>query len=236
MENYVASKKSKDFWGMDGKLKSFEKFAHTYGEYNVIQKKIIKKYFPLLKNRIVDLGCGSEGLCKYKEFDFYLGIDNSAEMLKRNPCNTLKADFNDKECFETIKKYDFEQIVSFSALQWARDLREVFFNIKGLKKEYIISLFTSNTFSSLHKELSITSPIYSYSEIMECAGVLNPDKIETLRFKMEFSSPKEMLNYIRYSAVSGNVHVSPAKLRNFLKTFRVRFLEFETVVLIGGTL
>jgi malonyl-CoA O-methyltransferase len=39
---------------------SFDKFAHTYGEYNVIKKKIIKKYLPLVKNRVVDLGCESE--------------------------------------------------------------------------------------------------------------------------------------------------------------------------------
>ena len=55
---------------------------------------------------VVDLGCGSEGLCKYKDFEFYLGIDRSEEMLRFNPCNTIKADFNTKECFEILKKYD----------------------------------------------------------------------------------------------------------------------------------
>jgi len=231
MENYSASKKSKIFWGMDGKLKSFDRFAHTYDEYNVIQKKIIKKYLPFLKNRVVDLGCGSEGLCKYKAFDFYLGIDNSEEMLKRNPCNTLKADFNDKECFELIKKYDFEQIVSFSALQWSKDLNFVFSQIKKLNKEYLLALFTSNTFKGLHKFLQIKSPIVSQNEILKASEILNPANIEILNDEMTFQSPKEMLEYIKYSGVSGNVRVSPAKIREFLKKFPLNVLEFEIVVI-----
>ena len=112
-------------------LKSFEKFAYTYGRYNIIQKNIIKKYLPFIGSKVIDLGCGSEGLCKYKNFDFYLGIDNSENMLKLNPCDTIKLDFNTKECFETIKRYDFKQIVSFSALQWADDLGFVFGEIKN---------------------------------------------------------------------------------------------------------
>ena len=79
-------------WGIMKIKNSFDKFAYTYGEYNVIQKKIIKKYLPLVKNKVVDLGCGSEGLCKYKDFEFYLGVDRSEEMLRFNPCNTIKAD------------------------------------------------------------------------------------------------------------------------------------------------
>jgi len=77
-------------------LESFEKFAYSYGKYNIIQKKVINKYLHLLLPKVVDLGCGSEGLCKYKKFDFYLGIDNSQNMLMLNPCNTLNLDFNTK--------------------------------------------------------------------------------------------------------------------------------------------
>jgi len=216
----------------NGKLRGFDRFAHTYGEYNVIQKRIIKKYLPFVKNRIVDLGCGSEGLCVYKKFDFYLGVDASEEMLKRNPCNTLKADFNTKKCFELIRKYDFDQIVSFSALQWADDLEFVFREIKNLKKEYLLAVFTSNTFKSLHKELGIKSPIYSKEEILQAGRVLNPRSVETLYFEMSFSSPKELLEYIKFSGVSGNVKVPPVKIRNFLKSFSVDFLEFEVIVIM----
>jgi len=217
---------------MNKKLRGFERFAHTYGEYNVIQKKIIKKYLPFMLNSIVDLGCGSEGLCKYRHFDFYLGIDNSENMLKLNPCKTIKADFNDKKCYEIIKKYDFEQIVSFSALQWADDLDFVFREIKNLNKKYLLAVFTSNTFKTLHKYLNVKSPIYSKEDVLTSAKCLNP-KTKILNYEMTFSNPKELLEYIKFSGVSGNVQVNPGKIKNFLKTFPVNYLEFEVVVLRG---
>jgi len=212
-------------------LRSFERFAHTYGQYNVVQKKLIKKYLPQLKNRVVDLGCGSEGLCIYRDFEFYLGVDSSLEMLKRNPCPTIKADFNTKECYELVGKYDFEQIVSFSALQWAEDLGFVFREIKKLNKEYLLVLFTSGTFSSLHRELGIKSPIYSKEEILEYAEILQPREIETLDYRLYFETPKELLEYIKYSGVSGNVSCPYSRLIKFIKTFPTNFLEFEIVVI-----
>jgi len=177
------------------------------------------------------LGCGSVGLCIYKKFDFYLGIDNSEKMLKLNPCNTLKADFNTKECYEIIKKYDFEQLVSFSALQWAKDLEFVFNEIKNLNKEYFLAIFTSNTFKSLHKYLGIKSPIYSEEEIIKFAEILKPNKVEKLYYEMNFNSPKELLEYIKYSGVSGNVKANVCKIKKFIKTFPFNYLEFEIVVI-----
>ena len=211
-------------------IKNFDKFANSYGKYNIIQKKIIKKYLPLLDLRVVDLGCGSEGLCKYRDFDFYLGIDASENMLKLNPCNTLRLDFNKKECFETIKKYNFNQIVSFSALQWARNLEFVFKEIKNLNKNFLLTLFTSKTFASLHKELNITSPIYSKEEILKYSKILNP-KVEILEYELFFDNPKEMFNYIKFSGVKGEVKANIKKLKKFIKEFPVNKLEFEIVVL-----
>jgi malonyl-CoA O-methyltransferase len=216
----------------NGTLKSFDRFAHTYGEYNVVQKKIIKKYLSFVKDRIVDLGCGSEGLCRYKNFEFYLGVDSSEEMLKRNPCNTLKADFNTKECFELIKKYDFDQIVSFSALQWSEDLNSVFREIRKLNKDYLLTVFTSNTFKSLHKFLGVKSPIFSKDEILKALKVLQPEFTQILNYEMSFKTPKELLEYIKYSGVGGSVKANPAKIRNFLKYFPVDYLEFEIIVAI----
>jgi len=211
-------------------IKSFEKFAYTYGKYNIIQKKVIKKYLPFLSSKIIDLGCGSEGLCKYRDFEFYLGIDNSKNMLKLNPCNTLKLDFNTKECFEVIKKFDFEQIVSFSALQWADDLDFVFREIKNLKKEYLLAIFTSNTFKTFHKHLNIISPIHSKEQILTSSVILNP-KIEMLNYKITFSNPKEMFEYIKFSGVNTGVKANIKDIKKFLKEFPVNFLEFEIVVL-----
>ena len=211
-------------------VKNFDKFANSYGKYNIIQKKIIKKYLSSLDLRVVDLGCGSEGLCKYRDFDFYLGVDASVNMLKLNPCNTLRLDFNTKECFETIKKYNFNQIVSFSALQWAKDLEFVFKEIKNLNKKFLLTLFTSKTFASLHKELNIISPIYSKEEILKYAKILNP-KIEILEYELFFDTPKDMFNYIKFSGVKGEVRANIKNIKRFLKGFPTNRLEFEIVVL-----
>ena len=211
-------------------LKSFEKFAFSYNQYNIIQKRVIKKYINSLSLKVVDLGCGSEGLCKYREFDFYLGIDNSENMLKLNPCNTLKLDFNTKKCFEVIKKYDFEQIVSFSALQWARDLEFVFREIKELNKSYLLAIFTSNTFKTLHSYLNITSPIYSKDEILTFSKILNPN-VEVLNYRLYFKTPEEMLRYIKFSGVNSNVRSNIKYLKRFIKEFPFNYLEFEILVL-----
>jgi len=211
-------------------VKNFDKFANSYGKYNIIQKKIIKKYLSSLDLRVVDLGCGSEGLCKYRDFDFYLGVDASVNMLKLNPCNTLRLDFNTKECFETIKKYNFNQIVSFSALQWAKDLEFVFKEIKNLNKKFLLTLFTSKTFASLHKELNIISPIYSKEEILKYAKILNP-KVEILEYELFFDTPKDMFNYIKFSGVKGEVRANIKNIKRFLKGFPTNRLEFEIVVL-----
>jgi len=214
-------------------VESFDRFAHTYGKYNVVQKRVIKKYLPHLKKRVVDLGCGSEGLCKYKEFDFYLGIDKSEKMLKLNPCNTVRLDFNQKSCYEYLKMLNFDQIVSFSALQWAEDLKFVFEEIKNLRKNYLLAVFTSSTFKSFHSFLEIASPIYSKEEILFNAKILNPAKIEVLNYEMEFKNPKDMLQYIKFSGVKGDVRARISKLKRFLADFPVKTLEFEIVVLMG---
>jgi len=211
-------------------IKNFDRFAYTYGKYNVIQKEVIKKYIYATKSRIIDLGCGSEGLCKYKKFDFYLGIDASENMLKLNPCNTLKLNFNTKKCFEVIKNYDFEQIVSFSALQWAKDLDFVFREIKNLNKDYLLAIFTSNTFKKLHNFLEIKSPIFPKEEILKSAKILNP-KTEILHYEMKFEKPQQIFEYIKYSGVSGGVKASISKIKKFIKTFPFDTLEFEIVVL-----
>jgi malonyl-CoA O-methyltransferase len=175
---------------------SFDKFASTYYKYNLIQKKVIQKCLPFVKNKVVDLGCGNGIICKYKDFDFYLGIDISENMLKLHPCKTLKLDFNTKKCFDEIKKYDFDQIISFSAIQWAKNLDFIFNEIKNLNKDYFLAIFTSNTFKSLHNYLEVKSPIYSKEEILKSSKILNP-LVEVLNYELKFDNPVKLLEYIK---------------------------------------
>lgn len=209
----------------------FDKFANTYIQYNFIQKKIIKSYLPFIKKRVVDLGCGSEGLCKYKKFDFYLGVDKSKEMLKLNPCNVINMDFDEKKCFEKIKEYNFDQIVSFSALQWSKNLEFVFKEIKKLNKSFLLAIFTSNTFKSLHSFLGVKSPIYLKEDILSYSSIFNSLSIDIIYYEMEFNNAKDMLNYIKFSGVSSNTNAKISKIRALLENNLLKKLEFEIVVL-----
>ena len=214
----------------------FDKFAFSYDKYNFIQKRVLNRYLPFLKNRVVDLGCGSEGLCKYRDFEFYLGIDISENMLKLNPCNTKQMDFNSKETFEFLKTINFKQLVSFSALQWAYDIDFVFSQIAELNKEYILAIFTSNTFKSFHSYIGVKSPIYSREYLLNSAKILNFDSYEILNYKLDFNSPQELLKYIKYSGVGNRVKANVSNLKKFLKDFSISYLEFEIVVFIKSGL
>jgi len=209
----------------------FDKFANSYTKYNFIQKKITKSYLSFIKKRVVDLGCGSEGLCKYKKFDFYLGVDKSKEMLKLNPCNVINMDFDKKECFRKIKKYNFDQIVSFSALQWSKNLEFVFKEIKKLNKSFLLAIFTSNTFKSLHTFLDVKSPIYSRKEILSYSSIFSSLSIDIIYYEMKFNNATEMLNCIKFSGVSGNTNVKISKIRSLIKDDFLKKLEFEIIVL-----
>ena len=183
--------------------KEFSKFAKNYAQKNIIQKQIIKKYSNILNHKnILDLGCGNGSLFEFVIPKHYIGIDFSEEMLKLHPHkNIYNLDFNTKECWEFIKKQNFDILVSFSALQWANDLNFIFKNIKTLNKSFILAIFTSNTFKTIHKIAKISSPIHSKQEILEKSKILNP-KIEILNYTLEFNNKMEMFRYIKKSGVS----------------------------------
>jgi len=106
----------------------------------------------------------------------------------------------------------------------------VFQEVNKLKKKFLFTIFTSNTFKSFHNCLNVTSPIYSKEKVLDAAKILNP-KIEILNYKLEFNSPKDMFRYIKYSGVNVNVRANIKNIRKFFKTFPINFLEFEIVVL-----
>jgi len=213
--------------------KEFSKFANEYAKRNIIQKQILQQYAPLLNNcSILDLGCGNGDLLKFCQPKQYIGIDFSPEMLKLHPHkNTFCLDFNTKECWEFIQKQNFDILVSFSALQWALDLNFIFNQIKKLQKPYILAIFTSNTFKTIHKTANISSPIFSKTEILDAAKILNP-KVTTLNYKLYFNNKLEMFRYIKKSGVSsGEKKLSYLELKNLITNYPINYLEFEIVVL-----
>jgi malonyl-CoA O-methyltransferase len=214
--------------------KEFSKYANEYKKLNFIQKKIIKKVVPLLHNRsILDLGCGNGALLEFVTPKNYIGIDFSNEMLKIHPSkNVFNFDFNTTECWDFIEKQDFDILISLSALQWANNLEFIFNNIKKLNKEFILAIFSANTFKTLHKKAKISSPIHSKEEILEKAKILNP-KIEILNYQLKFDNSLEMLRYIKKSGVSaGEKKLSVIEIRKILNS-NLNYLEFEIILLFN---
>jgi malonyl-CoA O-methyltransferase len=213
--------------------REFSKYANEYKKLNIIQKKIIKRVAPLLDNQnILDLGCGNGAILEFVNPKNYTGIDFSEEMLKLHPSkNIYNFDFNTNECWEFIKKQNFDILVSLSALQWAENLEFIFTNIKNLNKNYILAIFTSNTFKTLHKTANITSPIHSKEEILEKSRILNP-KIEIINYQLEFENSLEMLRYIKKSGVSsGEKKLSYKEIKRVIENYPFNYLEFEIVIL-----
>jgi len=211
---------------------NFSKYANEYQKLNIIQKNIIEKISPLIENQnILDLGCGNGSLLEFSKPKNYIGIDFSEKMLKLHPSkNVHNFDFNTPICWDFIQKQNFDILVSLSALQWASNLEFIFNNIKNLNKKFIISLFTSNTFKTLHNEINLSSPIHSKAEILKTSKILNP-QIEILNYELEFKNPLEMLRYIKKSGVGASQ--KRASTKNLKKTINSNLnkLEFEVVIL-----
>jgi len=213
--------------------REFSKFAKDYAQKNIIQKQIIKQYAPFLQNKfILDLGCGNGALLEFISPKNYIGIDFSDEMLKLHPHkNIFNYDFNTTECWDFIKNQNFEILVSFSALQWANDLKFIFNNIKKLNKPYLLAIFTSNTFKTIHKTANISSPIHSKEEILKYSKILNP-KIEILNYSLEFNNKLEMFRYIKKSGVSsGEKKLSYTQIKKLIENYPLNYLEFEIIIL-----
>ena len=129
----------------------FSKYATEYGNYNIIQKKVIDKLLASVKTKpqhILDLGCGSGELCKKIDWDYesFIGVDFAKGMLELHPksknITPIYGNFNDTELFEHLKTYKIEHIFSASALQWAEDLESVFYNIKTFQTPISLAIFS----------------------------------------------------------------------------------------------
>jgi len=213
--------------------REFSKFAKEYAKKNIIQKQIIKQYRSFLANSsILDLGCGNGALLEFITPKKYIGIDFSQEMLNLHPhSNTYCLDFNTKECWEFIKQQNFDILVSFSALQWANDLNFIFKNIKSLNKPFLLAIFTSNTFKTIHQTANITSPIHSKEDILKYSKILDP-KIKILNYKLHFEDKFEMFRYIKRSGVSsGEKKLSYKEIKTLIENYPLNYLEFEIIIL-----
>ena len=220
----------------------FSKYAETYERYGIIQEQVAEELLSLLKykpEKILDLGCGSGALAKRIDWEVerFLGVDFAKRMLELHPkserIECIYADFDDPGLYEQLFLYDFDYILSASAMQWSSDIESLFAKIKELHfRDFAFAIFTSDTFETLHKTAGTGSPLPSKERIFQAASKHFRFESFTQNYRLEFENTLEMLRYIKRSGVSGNRKLLGYKeTKSLIRRYPVDFLEFEVLFL-----
>ncbi len=229
-------------------IKEFSRFSKEYNSYSIIQTEVAKKIVTDLPKKyfktIVDIGCGTGAIYKFIEeekikFDLFYALDGSDNMLLSHPKSEkiIKQcfDFNSQMSFASIDNVKYDVIISSSALQWSKDLDFTLSNIATISNSFYGTLFTSNTFKTLHETAGILSPIYDIDTIKRSFDRFYKDtNYEIVSYKLFFDSKKELFNYIKKSGVSGGekkLTVSQAK--KLMNEYSIDYLEFEVIFVIA---
>jgi len=221
----------------------FSRYAEQYGNYSIIQEKVVRKLISDLKEkpkRILDLGCGKGALFNAIDWhvDHFVGVDFAPGMLELHPkegknverLECVYGDFNDAQLFEQLSTVAFERIFSASALQWAADLETAFSHIAALKTPVSLAIFSGSTFKTLFETAGIKPLLRSSDEVQALAKRYFDAKIEIVRYQLAFESVREMFRYIKRSGVSGKRNLLGYKeMKMLMANYPLDYLEFEVV-------
>lgn len=220
----------------------FSIHSNEYAKHNIIQQIVAKSLVRELDfepKTIFELGCGSGQIfnhiiSKYKP-TFYCGVDFSQSMCDIHPkSDFLKLhcfDFDSEEFFKTFNGQKFDLIISSSAMQWSKDLNKLVRFLKTLSSNFSFALFTSNTFKTIFEITKLKSPILSKELIYDVFTKEFDDVIiETLKYKLEFETKKELFDYIKKSGVSGGVEkLNFKEAKKLYLEYPYSYLEFEVL-------
>ena len=229
-------------------IHEFSRFAKQYNSHNIIQDRVAKKLVSQIEkhhyNAIVDIGCGSGAIYKNLlntkiEFSEFMALDFSKEMLKLHPSspNIVKKsfDFNSIEDFQKLEKQDNQLILSSSALQWSEDIAFTLKEISQYGDAFHFSLFTSNTFATIHKIGNIHSPIYSKEELLEAFSQYYNFSYEIENYQLEFEDTPSMFKYIKQSGVNGRGNrLTYKEIKRIIDIYPHSYLEFEVLFVNGS--
>lgn len=219
--------------------KEFSRFAHEYGQYNIIQNKVAQKLVSDVKtspNHILDLGCGSGTIANKIDWEYekLTGVDFSQKMLDLHPqeknIQCRLGDFNEDKLFEELTKEKYDHIFSASSLQWAEDLDTTLYQISQLNAPVSLAIFTSNTFKTLLDTAGIDSPLRSEDELRYLLNQYFHCQIEVLNYELSFDKVEEIFTYIKKSGVSGGRNALGYKeMKALIKNYPSKTLEFEVL-------
>ena len=227
--------------------KEFSRFATTYQQQNIIQKKVARELILSLKstnyNRVLDIGCGSGEVYKNLEehniyFNNFTAVDMAKGMLDLHPKNSkislIEGDFSRDKTFNNLPFKQYDITISSSAIQWSPNLDTTLYNISKISKEVAFAIFTSGTFSSLHKCANINSPIYSKEHLKEKINIYFNATFEIYQYKLNFNSVYEMLRYIKISGINGGKsRLSIRDIKRLMREYPLDYLEFEIIIIQG---
>lgn len=216
----------------------FSKYAKEYQNHNIIQQIVAKSLVRELKfepKRVLELGCGSGQVYSQInwELDFYKAIDMSDSMCRLHPkasnVEVKCLSFDDESFFEDIKNEKFDIVLSSSALQWSKNLQKVIKYLSLVTDEINAVLFTSNTFKTIQKLTNTKSPILDEKTIKKAFSKYFLCDFETILYKLEFDSKKELFDYIKKSGVSGASSLNFKTAKKLYKEYDLNYLEFEVI-------
>jgi malonyl-CoA O-methyltransferase len=220
--------------------KEFSRFAKSYDANTVIQKEVAKKLVGRIKGKpqnILDLGCGSGAV--YKNLSFtcrnFIGIDSSKEMCRVHPqeknIKIYNKDFEFLNSDSELNEYGkFDLIISSSALQWAKNLKNIMKFCKKHSDEILFALFTPNTFKSIFEFTNLTSPLLETKEVLKTVQKYYKIKYEICCYKLYFEDNISKFRYIKRSGVSGGKkRLNVTETKNLIKNYPYDYLEFEVI-------
>lgn len=223
---------------------SFSRSAKQYDRFSYVQQKVAQTLVDSVTHTprtILDLGCGSGSVIRRLQYapDLYVGIDRSQSMLDEHPkgkhIQLYCTDFEQLlSCKKISQNAPFDLLIAASSLQWSENLEHTFSTILFLAKEVRFSIFTANTFKTLHDYLGILSPLLPDEDIQKALAKYYEGKIEIRRYSMQYASPKAMLEYIKHSGVGGGKPLLDyKKAKKLLNECPIRELEFEVIFFEG---
>jgi len=223
--------------------KEFSRFAKDYNQHNIIQAEVAKELVDTINlksyEKILDIGCGRGEVYNNLEnklisFTHFCGVDMAIGMLELHPEGDniilLNGDFSIENTFANLPYSRYDIVLSSSALQWSQNLDITLLNISKLSDISYFSIFTSGTFSSLHKFANINSPIYSESYLRNKIDKYFNAEYKVSNYKLYFDTVYEMLRYIKKSGISGGeAQLSFREIKKLILEYPLKYLEFEVI-------